>query len=77
MLAKDVPDPGTELPVETKDLGHRAREGEVNVVPGRVAGPDDKVDLVVEVGGDPVEGGVDEGEGGVAIAVDGEERVAG
>ena len=44
-----------------------AREAFVAVVAGAVAGPDDKVDRVAQVGGDPVEGGVDEREGAVAV----------
>lgn len=41
----------------------------VAVVTGRVARPDDKVDIVLDVGLDPIEGGVDEGEGGVAVGL--------
>ena len=44
-----------------------ARDVFVVVVAGGVAGPDYEVDFVAEVVGEPVEGGVDEGEGGVAV----------
>jgi hypothetical protein len=39
----------------------------VVVVTRRIAGPDDKVDRVLEFVADPVEGGIDEGDGRVAV----------
>jgi hypothetical protein len=53
--------------VRAKDLVGAAGQALVAVVAGAVAGPDDKVDLVTEVGGDPVEGGVDQPNGAVAF----------
>ncbi len=56
-----------DLGVGAEDLVGVAREALVAVVAGAVASPDDKVYRVAQVGGDPVEGGVDEREWAVAV----------
>lgn len=56
-----------EQAICAQDLGGRARYGFVGIVAGAVAGPDDKVYVVGDVGRDPVEGSIDEGHGRVAV----------
>lgn len=53
--------------IRAEDLGRRARYGFIRVMAGTVASPDDKVYIVAEILGDPVEGGVDQRDGSVAV----------
>lgn len=53
--------------IRAEDLGRRARYGFVRVMAGTVTGPDDKVYVVAEILGDPVECGVDQRDGCVAV----------
>ena len=62
-LGELVSDPA----VGAQDLLLVARDVLVAVMAGAVASPDNKVDVVFDVGRDPVECGVDKGEWGVAV----------
>ena len=68
-VAEDGRELGGDVGVGVDDLAGGAGDALVAIVPRRVAGPDDEVDVLADVGRDPREGVVDQGEGAVAVGL--------